>query len=154
MPAFIWDYVWLIWIRFRDIDSSVVRCDDLIPPHTIDWPKSPYWLGLTLFCARGGPDHPQCNRGRPITHLPMMPGSALNNFIVLLVKIFQAKKNFENRTISSWDNPYAKNRSKRLVQNRVKNIQITTYHWLESKLPLDRKWSMISNPWARSYWSW
>ena len=49
---------------------------------------------LTLICARGGPDHPQCNRGRPITHLPMMPGSALNNFIVLLVKIFQAKKKF------------------------------------------------------------
>ena len=41
---------------------------------------------------RGGSDHPQCNRGRLITHLLMMPGSALNNFIVLLVKIFQAKK--------------------------------------------------------------
>ena len=46
MPAFILDYVWYIWIRFRDVDSSVVRCVDLIPPHTIDWPKSPYWLGL------------------------------------------------------------------------------------------------------------
>ena len=55
----------------------------------------------------------------------MMPGSALNNFIVLLVKIFQAKKNFENRTISSWDNPYAKNRSKRLAQDRVKMKYIT-----------------------------
>ena len=51
-----------------------------------------YVLCLTLFGMRGGPDHPQCNRGRLITHLLMMPGSALNNFIVLLVKIFQAKK--------------------------------------------------------------
>ena len=49
---------------------------------------------LTLFGMRGGSDHPQCNRGRLITHLLMMPGSALNNFIVLLVKIFQAKKKF------------------------------------------------------------
>ena len=33
MPAFIWDHVWLIWLRFRDVDSSVVRCATLAPPH-------------------------------------------------------------------------------------------------------------------------
>ena len=49
-----------------------------------------------------------------------MPGSALYNFIVLLFQIFQAKKNFENRTISSWDKPYAKIDQKHAMWNRVK----------------------------------
>ena len=66
------------------------------------------YLILTLSYAGGASDHPLRNRGRLITYLPMMPGSALYNFIVLLFQIFQAKKNFENRTISSRDKPYAK----------------------------------------------
>ena len=37
----------------------------------------------------------------PVRAVSLMLKSVLNNFIVLLVKIFQAKKNFENRTISS-----------------------------------------------------
>ena len=44
--------------------------------------------------------HSLRNRGRLITHLPMIPGSALYNFIVLLFQIFQAKNNFENWTIT------------------------------------------------------
>ena len=49
-------------------------------------------LDLTLSYVGGASDHPLRNRGRLITYLPMMPGSALYNFIVLLFKIFQAKK--------------------------------------------------------------
>ena len=37
-------------------------------------------LELTLSGARGGPDHPQCNRGRLITHQPRVLGSARTIF--------------------------------------------------------------------------
>ena len=43
MPAFIWDLSYLIWIKFGDMLAKFVI---LIPPHLIDWPKSPPWLGL------------------------------------------------------------------------------------------------------------
>ena len=48
-------------------------------------------LLLDPILRGGASDHPLRNRGRLITHLPMMPGSALYNFIVLLFQIFQAK---------------------------------------------------------------
>ena len=44
MPAFIWDLFYFIWMKFGDIFA---KCVILIPPHLIDWPKSPPWLGLT-----------------------------------------------------------------------------------------------------------
>ena len=49
MPAFIWDLFYFIWMRFGDIFA---KCVILIPPHLIDRPKSPPWLGLNvlLFC--------------------------------------------------------------------------------------------------------
>ena len=58
------------------------------------WREIKKKLCLTLSYAGGASDHPLRNRGRLITHLPMMPGSALYNFIVLLFQIFQAKKKF------------------------------------------------------------
>ena len=45
MPAFIWDLFYFIWMKFGDIFA---KCVILIPPHLIDCPKSPPWLGLTV----------------------------------------------------------------------------------------------------------
>ena len=45
MPTFIWDLFYFIWMKFGDIFA---KCVILIPPHLIDRPKSPPWLGLII----------------------------------------------------------------------------------------------------------
>ena len=47
MPAIIWDYVWLIWVKNEAIiGKETVRAESAPPPRTLEWPKTPHWLGL------------------------------------------------------------------------------------------------------------
>ena len=47
MPAFIWDYVWFIWMKNEALTTQKLLRLDSSPPQFLNGPKSLVWLGLS-----------------------------------------------------------------------------------------------------------
>ena len=46
VPSFIWDHFWLNWMKNTAVIGEKAKCALFIPPHFIDGPKIPPFLGL------------------------------------------------------------------------------------------------------------